>query len=197
MVITIGREYGSGGKYIGTELSRQLGLPFYDKELLEQIAAQEHLDLELIQQQDELGSDSYLDQGSLFSSSWKKESLNEKIFEETTQLIRKLSTEDCIIIGRCANDTLRNSDAIHVFIYASDITFKIQRKMQYEQLSEKEALEKISTVDKRRSVYYHYHTGGKWGAKEEYDLCIDTSKVGVEQAVKLIAFYYTMKKEQN
>ena len=85
-------------------------------------------------------------------------------------------------------------NVINVFVYASDMDFKVKRKMQFDGLSEKDTIKQIKKQDKERTVYYNYHTGGTWGDKKEYDICIDTSKVGIENTIKLIEAYCALKR---
>ena len=110
------------------------------------------------------------------------------IFLKTAKAIEELyETDSCVIIGRCANSILKNKkNVLSIFVYSSDEEFKVQRKVRYAGLNEKEAVKIIRKMDKERASYYNYYTDGKWGAKEEYDLCIDTSKIGVDNAVELI-----------
>lgn len=199
MVITIGREYGSGGKYIGEQLSQRLGIKLYDESLLEKVAEDEHIDIHLLQENDEKKKDSFWSTISLTSYpsvlSQNDLSNNERAFLKTAKVIEKLSeNENCIIIGRCSNRILKERDyVLNVFVYSADMEFKKQRKMKLDNLSEKEVEKKIKKMDKERATYYNYHIGGTWGNKKEYDLCIDTSKVGVENTIELIETYYKLK----
>ena len=121
---------------------------------------------------------------------------NERIFIEQAKVIEDLAnSEDCIIIGRCSNVILKNrEDVINIFIYASDIDFKIQRKMKYANgENEAEVLKQIQRTDQERANYYNYFTQKEWGNREDFDLMIDTSKIGVEKTVQLIKEYIKLK----
>ena len=203
MVITIGREYGSGGKYIGERLAEELNLKLYDKELLNKVAEESGMDLEVLEQMDEKQEESFW--YTFAMSLYQQDSLdtlaeipsNEKIFIEQAKIIEELSNkEDCIIIGRCSNVILRNKpDVLNIFVYSSELDFKVKRKMQFGNFeSELEAIKAIERIDKERETYYNYFTKENWGDRKSYDLMIDTSKIGVDKAVELIKEYLKLRK---
>ena len=202
MVITIGREYGSGGKYIGEQLAQRLGIKLYHKELLSKVSEDENIDISLLEENDEKRRENFW--GAALTTYASVSALNEistnvKTFLKISKVIENLAEkEDCIIIGRCSNKILKNHpDVLNVFVYATDMDFKVKRKMELDKLSEKDTIKKIKKIDKERASYYKYHVDGNWGEKTEYDLCIDTSKVGIENSIKLIETYYKLKKENN
>lgn len=201
IVITIGREFGSGGKYIGEQLAKRLNIKFYDKELLKEVAERENVDISLLEKTDETnkGSFWYAMAMSSFSTSDSVNTLstlpmNEQIFLKQTKTIQEIAKkESCVIIGRCSNIILKDNPKVkNIFVYASDMDFKIKRKVEFANMSTKEATKAIIRKDKERASYYNYFTNEKWGAKEGYDLLIDTSKIGVENAIKLIEEYVKM-----
>lgn len=203
MVITIGREYGSGGKYIGERLAEELNLKLYDKELLNKVAEESGMDLNILEQMDEKQEECFW--YTFAMSLYQQDSLetlteipsNEKIFIEQAKIIEELSNkEDCIIIGRCSNVILRNKpDVLNIFVYSSELDFKVKRKMQYGNFeSELEAIKAIERIDKERETYYNYFTKENWGDRKSYDLMIDTSKIGVDKAVELIKEYLKLRK---
>lgn len=198
IVITIGREFGSGGKYIGEEVAKRLNIKFYDKELLERVAKEENIETSILEKNDEntKGSFWYTMAMASFSNtdsvnSFSNLPLNEQIFLKQTKIIQDIAQkESCVIIGRCSNIILKdNPNALHIFVYAKDMNFKISRKVEFANMSEKEATRKITKLDKQRASYYNYFTNEKWGARSGYDLLIDTSKIGVEKAIDLIETY--------
>lgn len=203
MVITIGREYGSGGKYIGERLAEELNLKLYDKELLNKVAEESGMDLNVLEQMDEKQEECFW--YTFAMSLYQQDSLetlteipsNEKIFIEQAKIIEELSNkEDCIIIGRCSNVILRNKpDVLNIFVYSSELDFKVKRKMQFGNFeSELEAIKAIERIDKERETYYNYFTKENWGDRKSYDLMIDTSKIGVDKAVELIKEYLKLRK---
>ena len=194
-VITIGRENGSGGRYISEELSKKLNIKLYDKELTKKVSEDNNINIDLLEEVDEKQKKSFWYTMAMASmamtdsvNSLTELPTNEQFFLKTAKAIEELyETESCVIIGRCANSILKNKkNVLSIFVYSSDEEFKVQRKVRYAGLNEKEAVKIIRKMDKERASYYNYYTDGKWGAKEEYDLCIDTSKIGVDNAVELI-----------
>ena len=204
MVITIGREFGSGGKYIGEKLAEELGIKIYDKEILSKAAEEMGIDLEVLERIDEKQEPSfwYTYAMGMYSSQESIETLNEvpsneKLFIEQAKIIEELAKkEDCIIIGRCSNIILKNKpNVLNIFVYSSDMNFKINRKMKYGNFKDiYEAEKMIQTIDEERAKYYNYYTGKEWGNKDDFDLLIDTSKIGVDNTVKLLKDYISYKK---
>lgn len=204
MVITIGREFGSGGKYIGEKLAEELGIKLYDKEILDKAAEEMGIDLEVLEAIDEKQEQSfwYTYAMGMYSSAESIENMtevpsNERLFVEQAKIIEELAEkEDCIIIGRCSNVILKNKpNVLNIFVYSSDMNFKINRKMKYGNFKDVfEAEKMIETTDEERAKYYNYYTNKEWGNKDDFDLLIDTSKIGVDNTVKLIKDYINFKK---
>ena len=193
MIITIGREFGSGGKYIGERLAEDLNFKLYDKELLNKVAEESGMDLNVLEEMDEKQEQSfwYTFAMSLYSQDNLETQTeipsNEKLFIEQAKIIEDLAQkEDCIIIGRCSNVILRNKpNVLNVFVYSSELDFKVKRKMKYGDFdSELEVIKTIERIDKERETYYNYFTKGNWGDRKHYDLMIDTSKIGVDNTVE-------------
>lgn len=206
MVITIGREFGSGGKYIGERLAQELGFKLYDKEILNKVSDKIGIDLKVLENVDEKQEESfwYSFAMSMYSSAESIESMsdvipsNEKIFIEQAKVIEDLynQNENCIIIGRCSNIILKDKkDVLNIFVYSSDLDFKIDRKIKYSNIKDRSEVEKlIEKTDNERAKYYNYFTNRPWGNKSDYDLLIDTSAIGVDNTVKLIKSYLNLKK---
>ena len=205
MVITIGREFGSGGKYIGERLAEELNLKLYDKELLNKVAEESGIDLNVLEQMDEKQEECFW--YTFAMSLYQQESIdtlaeiptNERIFIEQARIIEELANkEDCIIIGRCSNIILKNKpNVLNIFIYSSELDFKIKRKMKYGNFeTELDAIKAIERIDKERETYYNYFTKGSWGDRKSYDLMIDTSKIGVNKAVELIKEYLELRNQK-
>ncbi len=179
-VITIGREFGSGGKYIGQELAKRLNIKCYDNELISKVAQDFNLDIEFLKSVDEKQKSSYW---YGFASNYVfgdgevlPISPEDSLFLKQCKSIENLyESESCLIIGRCADFILKDRpNVIKIFIFSSDMQFKIDRKVKLENLSEEEVREKINTIDKQRADYYNHFTAASWGDKANYDLCIDT-----------------------
>ncbi len=202
MIITIGREFGSGGKYIGERLAEELNMKLYDAELIERVSKERNIDIHLLNENDEKHQKSFwytLAMASMSMSdsvnSLTELSSDDKYFIEQAKVIEEIADEgNAIIIGRCSNVILKNrKNAFHIFIYSSNEKFKIDRKVEFAGLDEKKALKLMHKKDKERATYYNYYTNQTWGARESYDLMIDSSKLGIDNTVKLIKEYVSYK----
>jgi cytidylate kinase len=181
-VITISREFGSGGRELGMKLAERLGLPFYDKELISMSAEESdlaeeaflHYEEHLPVQQESLEQTHY----SPFSTVYEI-SMSDQIFLAQSRMIRKLAEQGpCIIVGRCADRVLENS--INLFVYAK-MDNRINRMNTLETGVNPELMEeRIREIDKKRRDYYQYYTGCEWGKAQNYHLCLESSLVGVE-----------------
>lgn len=189
IVITIEREYGSGGKYIGEEVAKRLDYKFYDKELLNEIYENNDCNYALLEEFDEKTKSSLLKSLGLVSIENDSMFTEEKYHGLVKETIKKLAeSSSCVFIGRDTNQILKNEkNAIHFFIYAKDEEFKIRRKMERENLSYEQVKEKMHEVDRMRKKFYEsLNKGHTWGIKEDYDFCIDSSVLGVEETINLI-----------
>ena len=189
IVITIEREYGSGGKYIGVEVAKRLDYKFYDKELLNEIYENNDCNYALLEEFDEKTKSSLLKSLGLVSIENDSMFTEEKYHGLVKETIKKLAeSSSCVFIGRDTNQILKNEkNAIHFFIYAKDEEFKIRRKMERENLSYEQAKEKMYEVDRMRKKFYEsLNKGHTWGIKEDYDFCIESFILGVEETINLI-----------
>ena len=193
-VITIGRQFGSGGREIGEKLSKAYGINYYDRELLARAAKESGFCEEILQNHDERPTNSFLynlviDTYSFGynSSSFVDMPISQKVFLAQFDTIKKVADEGpCVIVGRCADYALEGRDnVINLFIYA-DEDFKIRRVMDIYDLEENKARDMINKKDKQRQSYYNYYTNRKWGKADTYDLCINSSVLGIDGSVKLI-----------
>jgi cytidylate kinase len=200
-IITIGRQYGSAGREIGKRVAEQLGIAYYDKELLKKAAAQSGLCEELFENHDEKPTNSFLyslvmDTYSLGynSSAFVDMPLNHKVFLAQFDTIKKIANqESCVIVGRCADYALADyENCLSVFIHAK-LEDRIKRIAAKYELTDAKAKELILKTDKSRASYYNYFTSKKWGDVSSYQLSLDSSQVGVEGAAKIITEYYALK----
>ena len=200
-VITIGRQFGSGGRYVGRLLAEKLAIPFYDKELLAEAAKHSGICEELFEDHDEKPTRSLLfslvtgvqahgDAGSFYMDM----PLNHKIFLAQFEAIRAIAAKGpCVIVGRCADYVLReNPDTVSIFVKA-DMPSKIQRAVTYYGVEKDKAEERIRKADKQRASYYNYYATATWGDVDNYDLVVDTGALGVEGAVELIAKFLELR----
>ena len=182
-VITIAREYGSGGRLIGERLAKNLDIPFYDKELILMAAKKSGLSEEYIRRTEQIKSASFL--YSLYMTS-QVLPMSDQIFLVQSKIIRELAEKGpCVIVGRCADYVLRNMDhCLNVFIHAP-IDERIRRAADEYQDESANMEDYIRKQDKKRSSYYNYFSQNKWGNVHNYHLAIN-STLGIEQSAKLI-----------
>ena len=193
-IITIGRQYGSGGRYVATLLAERLGIPYYDKGLLSEISKDSGICKELLEEHDEKKSRSFL--LSMMSGTqpygenamYMDMPMNHRIFLAQFDTIRRIASEGpCVIVGRCADYVLRDEPhVLNVFIKAS-MEERIRRVVKYYGVDPLKAEESLKKADKQRASYYNYYATNTWGDVNNYDLCVDTGTLGIEGAVDLIA----------
>ena len=193
-IITVGRQYGSGGRYVAKLLSEKLGIPYYDKELLAEVAKDSGICQELLEEHDDKNTRNFLlslmcgtqpvgESGSMYMDM----PLNHKIFLAQFDTIRRIADEGpCVIVGRCADYVLRDHpNVLNVFIKASTEE-RIKRVIKYYNVDPMKAEEMIKKADKQRAAYYNYYATNTWGDINNYQLCVDTGALGIEGAVELI-----------
>lgn len=192
-IITIGRQFGSGGREIGEKLSKKLDIPFYDKDLLKRAAKESGLCEEIFENFDEKPSSSFLyslvmDPYSLgYSNNGFDLPLNHKVFLAAFDTIKKIADEgSCIIVGRCADYVLQDyTNCINLFIHAP-LEDRIKRiSMKYD-LPENKAKDMIYKKDKQRASYYNYYSNSKWADIKNYHLSINSSMLGIDGTVDMI-----------
>ncbi len=198
-IITIGRQFGSGGHEIGATIAQDLGIKLYDKEMLKRAAKESGLCEELFETHDEKPTYSFL--YSLVMDNYSMAAhngmpINHQLFLEQHNTIKKLAEEDsCVLIGRCADYALAdNEDSIHVFIYA-DLDARARRIARIYDMTLAEAKDVIKKTDKKRASYYNYYTNKVWGDAKSYDLCIDSSKLGIGGTAKVIEDYIKLRQK--
>ena len=195
-IVTIGRQFGSNGRNIGRAVAEKLGVNFYDKELLKLAARNSGVCEELLQTLDEKPNTSFLYSVVMdpyaFAYSYNNNGYNMNIsqqaFQATFDTIKAIAdNESCVIVGRCSDYILRdNPDVFNVFIYAP-LETRIKTVMErFPELSESKAKEQINKEDKARASYYNYYSSKKWGKMDSYHLCIDSSKLTLEDAADII-----------
>lgn len=204
-VITIGRQYSAGGQQVGKLLAERLGIPFYDKELLSKAAKDSGICEEVFEDHDEKPTRSLIYSlvtgvqyhGAMDTSTMYMDMpLNHRIFLAQFDAIRKIASEGpCVIVGRCADYVLRDqSNAISVFLKA-DLEKRIENAIA-SGVDPMRAETEVRRADKQRASYYNYYATGTWGDVNNYDLCIDTGKLGVEGAVDLLEQYIVLREKQ-
>ena len=193
-IITIGRQYGSGGKEIGHFVAEAFGIKLYDKEMLARAAKESGICEELFETHDEKPTNSFLyslvmDTYSMgyAGNTYTEMPINHKVFLAQFDAIKKIADEGpCVLVGRCADYALADwNDCFSIFVHA-DLDWRINRIASKHVKTPKEAKDMITKTDKSRASYYNYYTNKKWGAARSYNLCIDSSKLGIDYATEAI-----------
>ena len=200
-IITIGRQLGSRGREIGRKLSEELGIKFYDKELIVEAAKHSGLSEKMFENIDEKPTNSFLyslvmsmQPGSGLYNHYNDFLNNDSIFKIQSDVIREIASQNsCIIVGRCADYVLRDYEGlIKVFIHA-DVDTRTKRIMARDKVSEKDARNAVLKADKRRGNYYNFYTNGSWGNVNNYDVTLDSGKLSPDDCVSLLAEYVKLR----
>ena len=193
-VITISREYGSGGRDIGKLVAEKLNIPYYDQEITEIAAKKSGLSNEVLRENDEIATTSIFGNfmaGSYFFANQaynaNELTINDQLYLLESQIIQSLAGKGpCVIIGRCADYVLReHKHVLNVFVHA-DIEFRKKRAVEHYGISPKKIEEFLRKQDKHRAHYHSFYTDQKWKAIENYDLTIDSSRFGIDASVEMI-----------
>lgn len=193
-VITISRQFGSGGHEVGERLARELGVPFYDKALIAMAAKQSGLSEEVFANADEKATSSLLYSMVMGSYSFgarvpgiNEMPINDKLFIIQSDIIKKAAAEGpCVVIGRCADYILReHKNCLNVFIHASKEE-RIRRSIAKKDCEERKASDFVTKKDKQRANYYNFYSNKRWDDLQNYDITIDTSRFTIDQAVGML-----------
>lgn len=193
-IITINREFGSGGREIGKKVAKKLGIECYDSRLIQIASEYGKVDLDRISYLEEQKANPLLyavQPVTHIEKDGYSPPPNDMIFHLESAVIKEIAKrESCIIIGRCSDYVLRKHSNVHsVFIYAS-MEEKTKRIInRYEKFDEKKAAALIKRVDKKRGAYYNYYTNKKWDDKESYDLCLNSGKLGIDDCALLLEHF--------
>lgn len=200
-IITITRQYGSGGHDIGAALAKKLEIPFYDKELISMAAKESGVSPEVFENVDEKATNSLLyslsmglySYGNGFSSIGDLP-VNDRLYILQHKIIKQLAEEgNFVIVGRCADYVLKDKDnLIRIYIYA-DIESRVKRAIERRGVDPARAKQAVLKADKNRANYYSFYSGKKWGLADNYDLCINSTNLTIEQAVDIIVEYIKIK----
>lgn len=195
-IITIGREFGSGGREFGRRLANKLGYDYYDKEIITEISKRTELSEKYIKQVVEKNphelfpitvghSFTYIDAYAL--------ERQQSVFREQENVLKEMAEKsDCVIVGRCGDYILKDYNPYRIFICA-DMKTKLLRcklyetEFEHEHLTDRKIVKLIKSIDKNRARYYEFYTGKKWGDKLNYDICINTTNVDIKQTVEVVS----------
>ena len=204
LVITIGRQKGSAGIDVGKKIAEALGMSFYDKELVEMAAEKSHLSPEALKTADERATNSFLysvANGGLSFHGLRAPApydlpINDKLFIAQSEIIKDIASKgDSVIVGRCADYVLENEkdvDVLSIFIYGP-LDYRVRRVMEARDMSQNKAKDYVVKTDKQRRGYYEYYTSNDWGVMSNYDLCLNTEKLGIDGAANMVIDYIKSK----
>lgn len=195
IIINVGRQLGSGGRIIGQQLATELGCKFYDKELLNLAAKESGFSEQFFEQHDEHKlffkslfhlHTQHMSDNNFYTNKFSQESL----FQFQAQAILKAATEDsCVFVGRCADYILRDfREAVNIFITA-DLDYRVAQVAARHFCDREGALRIIHHEESARASYYNYYTGKKWGDSQSYDLCVNSTRLGLEGTTRLIVHF--------
>ena len=197
-IITIGRQFGSGGHEIGERLAKKLNIPLYDRNLVEKAVEKLNLNQEDVESVDEsIFRNLAMSVQRLFGNDntpytlAESGSLSDQLYKAQCRIIKELADQGpCVIVGRCADHVLRNRDDVLSVFICADVNDRIKRMMRVREMNEERAAHTVKTTDKNRRTYYEYYTEKKWGAPENYDIVLNVSRLGLDKVVEIIAGLY-------
>ena len=202
-IITISRQYGSGGKEIGRRLAQRLGIPFYDKDIIANLAKKTPFQNNIFNKEEGMMANSLIYAIAMGMNSYNFRefsgsamSIEDQTYMNQCAVIRKIAKEGpCIIVGRCADYILEQEDIIKLYIWSS-IESRIHRAKEVYGESHNKAQENILRIDKKRSAYYRYHSGQRWGNVSNYDMVLRSDLLGIEGTVDILENIINMKNDE-
>jgi len=193
-IVTISREYGSGGRYVGELLADELDIPFYDKDIIQMVSKKSGLSEGLIEKSEEYMPNAFLHNlkysaySGYDSVTFYDTPVTDKVFLAQSDVIKEIASQgSCVIVGRCADYILRDDPRLVTVFIRAALDDKVDRAVKYYNLSAEKAPERIRKIDKHRTNYYKYYTSRQWGNFDNFDLAINTTFTGIDGAVALIA----------
>ena len=193
IIITIGRQYGTGGREIGKKLAEALSIPYYDREIIARAAKKSGFSEELFDQLDKRATNSFLYSLTMFGSTGTNGmTLTDQLFLAQSKVLREVADAGaCVVVGRCADHVLREYQNRCDFFIHGSIEQRIDRIHHCDdyELSGRTPEAALEKMDKQRSTYYNYYTGKVWGKCDHYDLCVNAGRIGVEKSVDVIMHY--------
>ena len=186
-IITISREFGSGGRYIGEQLAEKLGIAFYDKDIISKVAEETGLNEEFVKEAGEYSPFKSIFSYGFVSRDADGSSMEDVVFNAQRKIIIELAEKGpCVIVGRCADHILADrDDCLNVFINGSEED-KIKRIMKYKGVADIEARRLMKDTDKRRRINYNYYTDRQWGKPQNYDVCLNSTSLTTDRCVEIL-----------
>ncbi len=187
IIVTIGRQFGSGGHNVGKALAHSLQIPYYDRNLIEMASQKSGIEVGLLSYYDERTSPSSLMKAKGGEAAAKEVSVGESLFQVQSQLILDIARAgSCVIVGRCADYILRDFPELFSVFITAPVPERLARVMDRNHMPEEDAAAALKKVDRQRAVYYNFYTGKQWGAPESYHLTVDSSILGIEGTARLL-----------
>jgi cytidylate kinase len=199
-IVTISRQFGSGGRIIGQKLAEDMGVPFYDKALLDRIAQESGFSKEMIEKSEMKAKNSFLytlatSLGGNGEAGIDGLSLNDRFFLAQVDAVRKIAEEGpCVIVGRCADYILKDQPEVTNLFICAEMQDRIARSVNEYGMDEKNVVSEIQKIDKARLNYYTYHTGQKWGDVSNYHMTLDSGYIGLEDTIALLEEFLERRK---
>jgi cytidylate kinase len=191
-IITISRQYGSGGRFIAKKLAEKLGIPYYDNELITMAAKESGYSEAIFEKAEQISTHSFLYSLSMFGSAEGLYGLPlaDKVYLAQSEVIKKCASEGpCVIVGRCSDYVLKEyPNVLNFFIY-SDEEHKVNRATTYYGIKSEKAAQELKNKDKKRASYYNYYTSQRWGDAENYHLSLNSDACGIDAAVEILAAF--------
>lgn len=186
-IITISREFGSGGRFIGETLAKELGFSFYDKEIIAQVAEKTGFSEKFIENRGEYAPKNSIFSYSLVGRNAQGTSVEDYIYQTQQTIIHDIAEKgNCVIVGRCSDFILKDrEDVLNIFVHSNE-TEKCKRIMDLYQKTKKEALSLMKDTDKKRSINYAYYTDQVWGESRNYAICLNSGVLGYDKCIKII-----------
>ncbi|MGN0907144.1 MAG: AAA family ATPase [Bullifex sp.] len=186
-VITISREAGSGGRTIGRKVAEKLGIPCYDAELIEKIAEESGYSDEYVRSEGEGALSGWF--SNIFSNRAMGPTNQDRLWVIQSRVITELAEKGpCVIVGRCADYVLRSkADTLNVFIHANPAKRAERIVREYGEINDRSPLDRIQEKDRRRAAYHRFYTDMKWGQSQNYHICLDSGKLGIDKCAEIIA----------
>lgn len=195
VIICIDREFGSGGRHIGKLVADKLGIPYYDKELIEIAAKDSGYSKQFFEDNDEQPTNSFLYSLSIGAytlgnslSGIPQMPITDKVFQIQSDIIRNVASQgSCVIVGRCAGNILREYDDVFTVFVHADLPYRVARVAEFENLSKEKATDLVKKTDKKRAGYHNMYSDLRWGDAKAYDLCINGA-LGIEKSADLLVW---------
>lgn len=200
VIVTIGRQTGSGGRLVAKKLAEELNIPYYDKEVLEEAAKNSGFSKEFLEKNDEKTPNSLLYAFAMNTYAYggigEELPVGTKLYLAQFEAVKSVAAKgSCVLVGRCADYFLRDEEGLVRVFISADYKDRLFHIAKAKGLKEKEAREIIKKRDKSRAAYYDFNTDGKWGSASNYDLCLNTTRLGIDGCVEMIKKFIEIKKD--